>query len=135
MTHVGLVAAVAYGGMVITPCTPAGAVTTAPVPQLAPPAASADEHQHDPVANGEAHPPKGSSHSQHAATTSLVAFCACGCDAPGAAESKTRMQSNALRGHAPSWLPPSGDATFPETPVLLLAEPLRTIDNVPVSLG
>jgi hypothetical protein len=133
MNQIGVLVAVAYSGVAMMPCTPVGAVPVTPAPHHDHAAASTEALGHEPVAPGEAHFPASARHTEHPETTSLLAFCACGCDAPGGAESKTRTQSNALKAPEPTWLPPAGEARFPESQVLSLAEPLRKIDTVPIS--
>ena len=132
MAQIGVLVAVAYSGMAMMPCAPVGAVPATTAPHHDHAAAAAGALEHEPVATGEAHSPASGSHAEHSETTSLLAFCACGCDAPGSAESKTRTQSNALKAPEPTWLPPSGADSFPEAPVLFFAEPLLTIDTVPI---
>lgn len=129
----GLLVTLAYVSAVLVPCAPP---TVSSIPE-------AVSHHHaghsSPRSESELGlSPHAAVHPDSTSTvksprTSLVAFCECGCDLPGAAHSKARTQSNGLKASEPTWIPPTVQADFLESTVVLVDEPTFAIETVPIS--
>ena len=129
----GLLVTLAYISAVLVPCAPptVSSISEAVSHHHAGHSNPGSESEVGLSSHADVHPDATS--AAKSPRTTLVAFCECGCDSPGAPQSKARAKSNGLKAHEPTWIPPSARADFLESAVVLVDEPTFAIETVPIS--